>query len=237
FNTANGFGAVLHFDDKYQQGDRVDATANQFSVYDIDESSVENSEHGKLNGNYYFGISPRFGLDYQDALYGDKYTFSVWIRIMKNPKEWAENNQPRLWTREASPEDSTVFEAALENLGGDTDPVSLRYRSLNNTVHSNSGYVSSATDVWQYLTVTAGPDSVRFYVDGEKCGAEELATPWEYPRNENNPYIGNDSTGERPFRGYMDELRFSAGTVRSDSWIKLSYENQRSPSSIIRFNY
>ena len=85
-------------------------------------------------------------------------------------------------------------------------------------------------NTWYYITLTWDGSDYVVYVDGAPAANgpySGLSTIYSFAD------IGNDGyTGERTeaFDGILDEVRVS-NTVRSAEWIKISYNNQNSPSS------
>lgn len=89
-------------------------------------------------------------------------------------------------------------------------------------------------DRWRHYTVTAEGSDFRLYVDGKLMERSVEARPIaDVYRTENYLGTSNPKVGGF-FVGKMDEPSISA-VARSPSWIKLSYESQRTDQQVVTF--
>jgi hypothetical protein len=88
---------------------------------------------------------------------------------------------------------------------------------------------------WVHLTGVRNGPKQALYIDGKFVTEAIVSQPGAF-RNPGFPvYIGsNAQTGSRFFAGSMDEIEV-ANEARSPDWIKLSYENQRSGQTLVKF--
>jgi GR25 family glycosyltransferase involved in LPS biosynthesis len=81
-------------------------------------------------------------------------------------------------------------------------------------------------NTWYHIVLSYDGTTASLYVNG--AVRNKACTPPTWPAE--GLYLGDRSTGGRPFNGMMDEVRFS-DTARSNGWILTSYNNQNNPTS------
>ena len=85
---------------------------------------------------------------------------------------------------------------------------------------------SISLNTWYHIVLTYDGSTATLYTNGQI--RTKACTPPTWPNE--GTYLGDRSTGGRPFLGFIDEVRFSDSS-RSSGWILTCYNNQNNPGS------
>ncbi|MBD3421780.1 MAG: DUF2341 domain-containing protein [Chitinivibrionales bacterium] len=225
FDTSQGFMAVWHLGEESPGMGAVglfrDATANGYNGTD---SVLSAAKEGIIGKGQHFGG----GIDYipiagQVAPSGT-FTLSAWFKLdtidqnASNPAniistyDW-NNDNPNGFVIH-------VFRSDLDFIAGDGTP------------RVSAAAWNRVTPGWIHYAVVyqPGTGTVKMYVNG-------VAVPLNNPAVKNSivyasaqTYISSPTS--QSFRGALDEIRVES-TVRSDDWVRLSYENQRPDQRVV----
>ncbi|MBN2188558.1 MAG: DUF2341 domain-containing protein, partial [Chitinispirillaceae bacterium] len=234
FDTGNGFAAVYHL--KENQNNGADATWNNYTaarmgtpVQSIGIAGYSQSFGG--SGTYYKTNS------FDKCNFGSVFSISAWVYL---PSSIA--SPGALWSKGSDDLTWSTQEVQFY-LGNNTDESAQqgRYPQLvGNRRNWMNGTTTIGTDAWHHLTFVyrAADNTRQMYIDGGSITLNQNYTP--YSGGTDNPgdllFIGRDISGEaaNDFRGVMDEV-VVANVVRSTSWIKLCFENQKTDQTVISF--
>ncbi|MGL1937298.1 MAG: DUF2341 domain-containing protein, partial [Fibrobacterales bacterium] len=148
---------------------------------------------------------------------GNTFTVSGWVSFEEGVTP---SGYFRQWSRKNAWDDPDGWDIQL--LSGD-DRV-IQARGSNATTSNYTVVTSWAAGGWQYITAVFNGASVTMYANGVSVGSSAI----DAVVDNNVPlYIAANSTGTENWIGKLDEMRLEDGN-RSDDWIKLAYENQRS---------
>jgi hypothetical protein len=221
FDTADGFSAVWHL-----SGGCLDATVNKFNGTKqgqvTDTVGILGSAQ-RFHGNDYIAVNGL--LDTPATL-----TLSAWAML----------DTPNI----SGGEVVSIGDAALIrmddgwNLKGSQGaglcypdkPDSLSYEVLA------SGRFFKTTG-WHHFTYVFDRSAMQqsFYIDGNLCCAGGVGAPIHYSGGSRKTIMGALGNGSNyyNFIGSIDEVEV-AHKRRSDSWIRLSYINQKTPNLLLR---
>jgi hypothetical protein len=107
---------------------------------------------------------------------------------------------------------TTDIEFTFEYAGGSA---ALRFTSTTDgsTTSSATATWTPALNTWYAVAVTRASGVLRFFVDGEQVGTDATHDDTFYSGT-GDIAIGAISNGSNPFKGWIDELRFSVGASR-----------------------
>ncbi|MBF0431259.1 MAG: DUF2341 domain-containing protein [Fibrobacteria bacterium] len=218
FQTGNNFQGVWHLND------------NGGTLADGYKDATANADHGQ-------GINLHSDSD-QESVIGNGSIFNgtqyIYLGTPPTSLGWQYNITVSVWVWVYQPDDY----AAVFSKGTDFNsqvpwlyyyaPGSAIYcdhdsYNVLNTASSNTGSFDSQK--WTHVAFTWNGSTMKSYVDGTEVASggpfhSAEAFVWEA-----QSYIGYGA-GISKFNGWLDEVRLS-NTVRSASWIKLCYQNQR----------
>ncbi len=219
FSLKNGFSAVWHFEKR--------AFENEANIKDWSG----NNNHGVSKGqwsdaNYEEGVSgASIFLDGVDdyisfanteniPIHNDSYTLSGWIQVrdmgVYSMLGWGEYTVKK----------SNAFRVAPDFGGG------LRNYWYAHDLTVETGDISGQ---WRHVVALYDGIKRKIYMDGMLMGED-------VPDGHDVPYSHNLTIGtaccDEFFTGKMDELRISKAP-RSESWIKLSYQNQKPGQTLL----
>ncbi|MDB5047740.1 MAG: Fibronectin type domain protein [Fibrobacteres bacterium] len=220
FQIGNGFKGVWH----WQNNDLSDATSNG---NDLTNSSTTNQSSANIAGGRTFSsaglLSPAVSL-------GGAFTLSAWVKpgspadiitVCASSISGASANGFRFFLNSSGTSNGTMY---METGNGTTAA----------TTQSAAGLITYGSSVWYYLTAavnrTAG--TATLYKNGLQVVSGFVRTDFT-----NTPAlsVGKMAAGGASnyyYTGDMDEMEVST-TLRSDDWIKLSYESQKAGSTVI----
>jgi hypothetical protein len=195
-------------------GGYKDATPGGFNATGIGGIPANSSTPGKIGNAQYFDGQTDY-LDLPDLPNSSQATVSAWFK-MNSLKAHSAILSNGLWT-----------------------PGVVHFKDNNGTLQSdattgNNTFAGQTINNWYYGTYTYNKNgSLKLYING---------LPVVTGTAPNNDWLGttleighegdNYSTGVRFFHGVLDEARVDK-TVRSDSWIKLCYENQKANQTLV----
>jgi hypothetical protein len=226
FDTANGFAGVWHLNTLLPDGANgyaADATANGNAM----EAKAELQANDVASGVSYNGIDLKGSNEYliaaapaTDLQFSSTATISAWVK----PSGFSHSSYSDIIGRQYSADWRDSYVLSIHN----TRPVAIfGYDTLTRTY---ADPVSAGE--WLHLIGIRNGRNIRLYVNGE-FASEVISLVSAMPNDANAVTIGaqenNDYVTEF-FWGVIDEVRLS-GVVRSASWIKLSYANQRPGST------
>lgn len=235
FDSADGWCGVWHmsaapggaFPDA--SGRRGSGRAEGFSV---------DRQSGIIGGTHLFdGIDDRIRIESPAGGWtADTFTVSAWIRLA----DAAHDHYHRIVTTKRFWSDSLGFSFVVNPAHEIGPPVGTQdylsvwgSDSLNFARAYDIGWTAST---WYHVCAVVVDDSVGIYRDAEYVID---------PDSRSTKAIGSIKPTTRPlfiggntqdmFKGGIDEVRLTEG-IRSNAWIKLTYENQRREQSLVRFH-
>ncbi len=126
----------------------------------------------------------------------------------------------------------------LRNASGYRVIVSTEGTGDDISVVTPTNWGAATNNQWHHVTATiSAVDGVRIYVNGNLEATETTpAQPFIATNAAARPLIGAlERNFSQRFVGYVDELRFVNGAVRSPEWVKLDYETQRAGATALTF--
>lgn len=235
FDTANGFQAVFHMNDA-GSGPALDATKNNFSaaaaqvgttaglpkdtVGLIGTSKKFNANSGNTAGGYYNIQNSASGK--LNFLQGDNYSISAWVYCEMADAQFRmivckNDNQYTLSTKSSG---GTNWEFNTFTSKGWEDV-----------------FVPATGNQWVHVVgCRSGAAGTEFiYVNGALAKNTITTNAGSGGQVTNtNVFIGAmpGSPAQRFWAGRLDEIQMS-NVVRSADWIKLGYQNQKNPQSLV----
>jgi hypothetical protein len=242
FDTANGFVAVWHMNGTTTE---TDVTANAFVASPTAAPGTSDSAAigagRSFDGTQYFRVegSASGALNFaMDA----SYTLSAWVRAdsvstAASTGHGIINKGDHQWT------------LAVWNRWYETTTKAGNNQWRQATTEAANIALDDHTGTWKYVTGTwtgspTDQATGRIYLDGVLINTETYDNTSTAGRNEDRDvHIGvlsNEGTGsteptgslERYWIGVLDEIRVSS-VARSDDWIKLEYETQKSDAASV----
>jgi len=218
FATSNNFEGVWHLEGSTStsSGAHKDATGNSNDATAFAGVNQADGEVGK--GQFLDGSGDYLLSTSNISITGDaNRTVSIWVNLDNT------NNSGLLgWGANANDQEymMTVFanEWQLWGWGAGND------WDLNTT---------PSTGTWLLVTVVHTSGTSRWYVNGDQIQSGFTNT-YNTPAALLNFGRQVDGGGTNYLKGTIDEARVS-DVARSTNWIKLSYENQKSSSTLISF--
>ncbi len=151
------------------------------------------------------------------------FTFSVWAypTAVKNWSHILDLGNGQASDNILFARVGTTDSAGLDNYNGS---------AMGTVVHAANGYTLNQ---WQHLAVTVNGLAVKIYRNGAVIGSGNLAVGIS-GATRNQCYLGRSNwAADEFYQGKLDEPEISR-VARSDNWIKLSYENQKSGSTVVK---
>lgn len=219
FSLTNGFQAVYHVNESPGgvSGGYKDASPNGYNATGIGGMPANSPTPGQIGNAQWFDGSVDY-LDLPNIPNSGTATVSAWYRM-----------------------DVTRANAGIVSNGSWTaGTVHFKNNSGTLVANPNSGTTAQKTGqtaaTWYYATYTYSKNGpLKLYVNGS------LVATGAAPNNDwvgSNLEIGHEYTGYDPgnryFKGVIDEARVE-NVVRSDDWVKLCYENQKSSQKLVQF--
>jgi hypothetical protein len=145
-------------------------------------------------------------------------TFKMWSRII----DWCENGQ----------QSNGIM---LGNMGGSPD---LEWNIWNADTGAGNPLDKAGffdREQWVYVSATYTGTAMQVYKNGTLAASRPVVNTMVNV-NRTTCYIGASNwAADSLFAGQMDELQVSK-TVRTPDWIRLSYENQKTGSTLVKFS-
>jgi hypothetical protein len=216
FQASNGFAGVWHLSEEAgsASGHYKDATANGFHGTSADFTAASD-----LTGLIGRGKDLDGGDDIEIPamnLNSNTVTMSAWVNLNGIQSDWTSP----LFSRGGS------TTAGISISGGE-----LRYH-WDDAGYSYSSGLSIPQGEWVLLALVISPGSARLFLGGSELSSAVNTTAQAAEEFDGNTLIGQDSFGGRFFRGKVDEVRIE-DVSRSDTWMKLAYENQRGDQNLV----
>jgi len=213
FTKNNGFSGVWHFDQN-----AVDATPYQNNGT-ISGASIENGIIGKsvlFNGNSdYITVNDTASLD----LSGDA-TAACWIHTARLDEQIGI----------ISKKDNTASNAYSFFLDRN-QYICVRLDTINTTIRSSIS-APIAVNEWNHVGFSIHNNEVRFFFNGEQIGEPKDCNA--VMKNNDQPLTIGMEGNDDHFDGFIDELVL-LNESRSNSWIKLIFENQREEQQLLEY--
>jgi hypothetical protein len=234
FDTANGFQAVFHLNDA-GNGPALDATKNNFSAIAaqvgttglpkdtiglIGTSKKFNANSGNTAGGYYTIQNSASGK--LNFLQGDSYSISAWVYCEMADAQFRmivckNDNQYTLSTKNSGGcnwEFNTFTDKGWEDV--------FSPATGNQWVHVFGSRNGAAGTEFLYVNGALAKNAIT---TNSGSGGQKTGT---------NVFIGAmpGSPAQRFWAGRLDEIEMS-NVVRSADWIKLNYQNQKSPQTLV----
>lgn len=234
FDITAGFQGVWHL---YNDEDNIpDATVNK---YDGARKGNQARGSGVIGFGQYFDGSGDFTEMGNVCNPGiNDFTFCGWIKksasgnrfTIASKSNGGSASSEYGWLIEINP-DGAVFlfmATAAESWGNPGTFVLASSKQITDTA-------------WHHIAVVAdrsGEQNSRIYVDGSDVSALPASGITTISEITNTlPFrIGIDANGSNGWKGSLDEISFS-GKARSSNYIKLTYENQKPGSKLIKYEY
>ncbi len=228
FNPENKFAGVWHLSEigGTSQDNYKDASVNNF--------------HGTGTG-----LGPEAAVTGNIGLAQDFSSTGQFIEIL-NSETGALNFKERdfftlsAWVRPryVNNVNKDIFNKGLRNYGL-TMPDGTNwgvYDFINGQGWENIRSPSSNVDRWYHVVGVRDGGNLSLYVDGVKATNPFGILSNSASRNEtSNLFLGNSPSNNAQWEGLLDEMRISR-TARSESWIKLCFENQKANQTLVNFN-
>jgi len=233
FRNAEGFMATYHF------GNLTDATGNGYNAADLGDSAT-------VSASGIIGQARRFGGnsflqpgDLPDRAVG---TITFWFCPSTTFNGNSATTQG-IWgkTDDGSYNSNISLRGADYVTGGSGTTGQMQIKVENN----NSGYYINSTTgtftagLWYHVAWSWDGSTSKLFINGvmeasqsssqtvSATSSDEIGRAW---------YDGQNITDGNPryFTGNLDEFRFSS-VARSENWIRLCYENQKTGQTMISF--
>ena len=231
FDVANGFVAVYHHNQS--SGSVIDVTGNglngtahgSITYNQIGDIGKANGFNG--NGTWFdAGNSSKFNFSANDV-----FTVSAWVyRSGSNVNgvhegiagsfEWTSGNY-RSFCLINYPSDGFNFHVSSDGTSGSETILNSNFMPANGT--------------WYHVTSLADGSRLRIYVNGVERNNVAYSNNIYYSTNSTFKIGIMDDNGDsyrQYWNGKIDEVRVEK-VARSADWIKLSYENQKTGSTVI----
>jgi len=249
FNSTSGFTGVWHLNEGTGAGTILDATAN--GLNGTRHSEVQSVPGIVGSARFYnaamTGPTPPTGTEsyhvdslednalYRAAGSNTRITISAWVNVRAPGTDVSQG----------------IFGQYRYSGSTGRSSYALMHRSsgsfslLNTTNGTGDGrraYTNTdfPQEQWRHVVATIGTSAdgnVVMYVDGvaqEITGNSTQATFAVPTTTVSRPLIGAlERAFNQHFIGYIDELRFSNGTIRNADWVKLEYETQKPGASAV----
>jgi hypothetical protein len=233
FPKAEGWVGVWHLSDKGS------------TAIDAYKDATENAQHGKgVNITGDAAVEGRIGSAVNLAVSKKQY-----VRIEgSNTNPLFQINKTGTYSIWCNPRSHTITWQAMFTKG--ERGWRIHYWGLANWGGNNGKHITcvcispddrcstpggQGTDVsmgkWFHLVMSQASTSVALYVNGR---LETKMASSSYASGDEPLCIGNNADRARSFDGLLDEARVS-NVTRSESWIKLDYENQKPGSTFLGF--
>ncbi len=230
FGQENSFVTVWHFD---SLAPLVDATRSDTALSyggEVHESIIGDAMH--FYGNQYLTLPVTSFADISNQI-----SFSAWIYTDPSLETQFSiafraigSQGERIYNTHVPWSDNLIYWDAgpTGNIGTDEQGVNHYDRiSVNSSPHIQFGE-------WNYYVFSkdAETDHMSVSINGiEHLTNSQAIHPMGAVAQF---YIGMDSPDSNYFIGVIDEFRIES-TVRSQAWIRLSYENQKKPNTLVQF--
>ncbi len=220
FQTASNFTAVHHINDDF-----LDATANN-----NDGSNNGSADATGLiaDGQYFDGGTDDIDLPAPSTSLNALSTMTVSM--------WAETDNYNSANQTLLSFYSSGTDRTYLSLNDVTNGI-IAYNDLNNASVNNpaTGWLPQ-NNTWYYYTWTISGSTWKVYVDAQQKGSSSQTLDMADLNDGFSTRIGRRA-GDNDYEwlGTIDEVRISTG-VRSDDWIKLCYETQKTSSEVVYFS-
>jgi hypothetical protein len=221
FDTAFGYRAVWHCNDRGLVSPRMDATFNGFNAlpdaYEGDEWT-----YGIIGGCDSLDDNDD-KLKAPDIDAGSALTLSMWV----NSYEWTSSLRQFCIAKAGSVAGKQPLYSLMIN--------EKKELAMNITANGRADSVSGgsvALNTWYYITGTYDGSSLKVYLDGTLVNSRSVSGAIDTSRS--NVYVGYFDKLSQKLHGKIDEVRIMR-TAASADWIRLNYENQKTNGTLVKF--
>jgi hypothetical protein len=221
FDTAFGYRAVWHCNDRGLINPRIDATINGFNAlpdaYEGDEWT-----YGVIGGCDSLDDNDD-KLKASDIDAGAALTLSMWV----NSYEWTSSLRQFCIAKAGPVAGKQPLYSLMIN--------EKKELAMNITASGRADSVSGgsiALNTWYFITGTYDGSSIKVYLDGVLVNSSPVSGAIDTSRS--NVYIGYFDKLSQKLHGKIDEVRIMR-TAASADWIKLNYENQKTNGTLVKF--
>ena len=221
FDTAFGYRAVWHCNDRGLVSPRMDATFNGFNAlpdaYEGDEWT-----YGIIGGCDSLDDNDD-KLKAPDIDAGAALTLSLWV----NSYEWTSSLRQFCIAKAGPVAGKQPLYSLMINENKEL--------AMNITANGRADSVSGGSvdlNTWYLLTGTYDGSSLKVYLDGALVNSRPVSGAIDTSRS--NVYIGYFDKLSQKLHGKIDEVRIMR-TAASADWIKLNYENQKTNGTLVKF--
>ncbi len=223
FDNATGSVGVWHLGGS---GQRPNSAPNGNPAFPHDFSG-DGSRPGVIGrADTLGGGNPASYLDIGDgyAALDSGFTFSAWV----NPVSGSQEIRILDLGNGAAQDNIAVARLA----GSETLAFSVRNGSDASKTITADGALAS--NQWQLIAVTVSGDKAVLYRNGIPVVSETLTRTIPHVYRKENFLGKSNRPGDGFFQGKLDEVRLEK-VPRGESWLKLSYENQRPDQNVVSF--
>jgi hypothetical protein len=213
FDTADGFTAVWHLNET-APAELLDRTPNENHGTFSDSMTATNSADAVAGKGLVLGSLDHY-VTFSDmnSLPATMLTVSAWIRIDEH-RNWNDIVYKDFWAV-----DQGTWDLFADSAG------SLCF-GVFDTVQNTARHSGLSTGEWYHAVGVYDGNEVRVYVNGVE-GTERGSVSVDLITTK-DLFLGSRNY----FSGTVDEVRISR-SVRSEAWIRLSYENQRPDQTLV----
>ncbi|MGL1904100.1 MAG: DUF2341 domain-containing protein, partial [Fibrobacterales bacterium] len=225
FETSNNFAAVWHLEEEGNTNSNgyEDATANNVHGTGVSMTTSSDVDAVIGRGQDFDGAADYIDVSDISSSFANGITVCVWT-------QWDAIND---WSRvidfsESGEADDNIFITAY---GTTTSLDGTCFSGASADGLTVSGYITTNTWMHTCYTNTSGGDAV-VYKNGVVVGSESGNTaPTSVTRQSN--FIAKSNWAGGFLNGKIDELSLH-NAVRSADWVKLMYESERNPSTLLQ---
>ncbi len=220
FSEKNNFKGVWHFNNSFDDASNLNNNGSSIGSAEIDSNGhIGNGLHIYENNSYIqIENEPNFDIT-------DEISISAWVR--------PDSLSKFTWNDAILSKGSDSYSLSRA-IGKDVMSMTSLPEGKNSNI-SADGFTQLNDLQLHFITGTKKGDSLFIYADGVKEGS--YYHPEKITLNDHPLLIGAKDNNSNPidvFHGMIDEVRIS-DIGRSDSWIKMAYENQKANSTILTF--
>lgn len=226
FGASNGFAGVWHLGQQASGTGSLGVYSNATGACHGDDFIAATGKGGVVGlgqefngaGDHIRLIDPtNFGLD-------KAFSFEAWVRNTWSFWPWWAHLWGD-WTGMPSIEwairEGRVYIAVRENLAS------------GNGCDNLWGDQVLAKGSWNHVAAVYESGAFKVYVNGVLDSSHTNSQLNDVNNSGNNKFIGaKNDAGDFPLHGFIDEYRLSS-VRRSDDWVRLSYENQKTEQSFV----
>lgn len=224
FEANNGFEGVWHLGEDSAGISNTNLYKN--SVTDLmhgnDFISSTNKDGQAGLGQQFNGLTDYIGISGTTTDNLEKLTLSCWVKP----------SQQSSWADMISKEDGDYWNAGFGLRRSDNDRFVFTVcdGGKQELTGAEASFIDDST-TWYHVAGSYDGTTMRLFIDGVEVLSGNSASGSIIGTSQDINLGRRVSTAANEFYGSIDEMRFSK-VARSSEWIKLSYENQKSGSSL-----